>query len=232
MTTPMIHQVAQHMWFDFCDQQGWPNGLPTWDEMAAFPEGDRNNRCAEFLSLARAALEELREPTPEMLAAGSCGGDVPYADDVWQAMINTALGERSRGMNMMTRRTTHPNPEPVPGYLADLRIEGASNGAIIRGTIYRALFRAAQRAQPCPSAEVLADLCGLSSVSTTVYHMRVLERRKLITCASYQRGRVVTIVASGDQTRPVVGEKARPHWRGGPQRVDSNYARNVRKGRG
>ena len=26
-------EIARAIWFDHCDRRGWPNGLPTWDEL-------------------------------------------------------------------------------------------------------------------------------------------------------------------------------------------------------
>jgi hypothetical protein len=54
--TELVERVARALWFDFVDQRGYPNGLPTWDEMQAWPTDDRNNRCTDFRSLAQAAI--------------------------------------------------------------------------------------------------------------------------------------------------------------------------------
>ncbi len=44
-----------------------------------------------YKEAARAVLSALREPDEGMIEAGSRGGDVPYAAEVWQAMIDQAL---------------------------------------------------------------------------------------------------------------------------------------------
>lgn len=37
---------------------------------------------------ALAVLKAIREPTPDAIKAGSCGGDWPHAAETWQAMID------------------------------------------------------------------------------------------------------------------------------------------------
>lgn len=40
-----VERAANRAWFEHCDRQGWPNGLPTWDEMdQASPEFARTKR--------------------------------------------------------------------------------------------------------------------------------------------------------------------------------------------
>ena len=51
---------------------------------------------------ARAALEAMREPTPEMLAAFVDGDDPGYTAD-WQAMIDAALTEPSSSTPVPSR---------------------------------------------------------------------------------------------------------------------------------
>lgn len=51
--------VARRLWFEFVDSLGYPNGQPTWDEMSAWPADDPDNRCAEYLRLAAAAIDTL-----------------------------------------------------------------------------------------------------------------------------------------------------------------------------
>ena len=61
-----VETVARALWFDWCDQQGWPNGQPTWDEMAGENAGDRGPRYAEFMALAAAALATLQPVEPRV----------------------------------------------------------------------------------------------------------------------------------------------------------------------
>jgi hypothetical protein len=35
----------------------------------------------------------LREPSYRMIEAGSCGGDIPYSEEVWIKMIDEVLGD-------------------------------------------------------------------------------------------------------------------------------------------
>ena len=65
-----------------------------WDERAK-PFGDpprpfvKDERWELCLSYARAAIEAMREPTPEMLDAYWDAGTA--SEDVWKAMITAAL---------------------------------------------------------------------------------------------------------------------------------------------
>lgn len=97
MSSP-VDGLARALWFDFVDQQGYPNGLPSWDEMAAWPATDRNNRCDEFRSIARAALVAMIEPSEHMkqeacdtVVVGCCNLDLHEAEEIWRTMINAAL---------------------------------------------------------------------------------------------------------------------------------------------
>lgn len=101
----------------------------------------------------------------------------------------------------------------LPDYLADLVPVQRLRAHQARGTIYRALFRAARQKQPCPTADMLSEITGLC-ISTTVYHMRDLERRGMIRVWRYQRSRVVQIVCTGEKTAH--SGDARPHWRDRP----------------
>lgn len=99
----MIERVAQAMWFDFVDQQGYPNGQPSWDEMSTWEA--LPNRCEEFRSMARAAIEAMCPPTDAMCAIGYdavsdlSGYFVTGSDKIaaaWKVMIAEALNEPSR----------------------------------------------------------------------------------------------------------------------------------------
>lgn len=98
----------------------------------------------------------------------------------------------------------------LPAYLEDLVPTERLRAHQARGTIYRALFRAARQQQPCPTADMLCEITGLSP-SVTVYHMQDLERRGMIRVWRYQRSRVVQIVCTGEKTAP--SNETQPHWR-------------------
>lgn len=98
----------------------------------------------------------------------------------------------------------------LPAYLADLVPNERLRANQARGTIYRALFRAARQKQPCPTADMLCEITGLSP-SVTVYHMQDLERRGMIRVWRYQRSRVVQIVCTGERTAAT--SETLPHWR-------------------
>ncbi len=98
----------------------------------------------------------------------------------------------------------------LPNYLADLVPGQRLRANQARGTIYRALFRAARQKQPCPTADMLSEITGLC-ISSTVYHMQDLERRGMIRVWRYQRSRVVQIVCTGEKTAS--SNETRPHWR-------------------
>lgn len=38
----MFNRICAGMWFEVCDAQGWPNGLPTWEELCKM--ADAGNR--------------------------------------------------------------------------------------------------------------------------------------------------------------------------------------------
>lgn len=57
----------------------------------AFGQGDMPMSVAR--EFARAAIEAMREPTPQMLATFADGDDPAYAED-WRAMIDAALDEK------------------------------------------------------------------------------------------------------------------------------------------
>ncbi|EPR09805.1 hypothetical protein M527_06665 [Sphingobium indicum IP26] len=89
----VVEKVAAALWFDYVDQQGYPNGLPTWQEMV---EGEPLADALEhYRSLAVAAIAAMREPTPAMVDAGAQLCDAAYSGKAvhaaWQAMIDAAL---------------------------------------------------------------------------------------------------------------------------------------------
>lgn len=100
-----------------------------------------------------------------------------------------------------------------------------------------ALKRAAEHNQPCPTNEQLGELCGSLSPTFAVERLKSLVRRKLIVVERFANNRIVTIVATGQQTK---GERGAPHWRDvkkhkpkpkklavRPRRVTESDARNL-----
>jgi hypothetical protein len=86
--TDMVEKVAAAMWFDFVDQQGYPNGLPTWKELSRINEATQ----AEYRSLARAAIEAMRSADDDILAClfGEIYG-TGDAEAAWNRAIDAAL---------------------------------------------------------------------------------------------------------------------------------------------
>lgn len=74
---------------------------------------------------------------------------------------------------------------------------------------------AAEKGEPAPLAEDLAEICGCSAISTTVRLVHRLDQRGLIKVEVYQRGRRITVVATGKSTAPVRNQA--PHWRVRPR---------------
>lgn len=86
----LVETVARAMWFDHVDRQGYPNGLPTWDEM--LENGGWMHEVEDTRSNASAAitavLDDMAEPSEGMFDAGALVRASGYAtDDIWQAMI-------------------------------------------------------------------------------------------------------------------------------------------------
>lgn len=70
--TGAVLQMAQALYFDHVDQHGYPNGLPTWDEMPDRIERRIDNLTQRYwLSMAEAALATTEQPT----ATGEDGGE-------------------------------------------------------------------------------------------------------------------------------------------------------------
>jgi hypothetical protein len=112
-------------------------------------------------------------------------------------------------------------PEPRVGrWMQKEEASKVDRPAAIQAT-YDLLSAAAKQGRPCPNADELLDALsphGVSSPSTTVALMHVLEDRGQIEVKRYQRSRVVTILATGDSTAEPVGDTS-PHWRDRPRDV-------------
>lgn len=87
----LVETVARAMWFDHVDRQGYPNGLPTWDEMVE--NGGWMHEVEEARSNARAAIAaalddmaELSNPSEGMMDAVRRLGSASVPK-VWQAML-------------------------------------------------------------------------------------------------------------------------------------------------
>lgn len=77
--------------------------------------------------------------------------------------------------------------------------------------VYRALWKAAQNGEDCPTCDDLVDLIGCSAISVTVEIIHKLEAAGKIQVRRYQRSRQVFVVALGKWTREPAN-KALP-WR-------------------
>lgn len=77
--------------------------------------------------------------------------------------------------------------------------------------IYDRLNYAAVIGEICPTADELAEVSGVGSVSTTVALMHVLEDEGRIKVERFQKTRQVTITATGQSTAEPSNKS--PHWR-------------------
>lgn len=93
--------------------------------------------------------------------------------------------------------------------------------------VFRALWSAAEREEPCPTVDDLRDLLDFSSCSGTVQIVQRLEEKGLIEVQRFQRTRQVCIVATGKCTaRPI---NTAPHWRDRPKETPSPSIAIVRE---
>lgn len=97
----------------------------------------------------------------------------------------------------------------------------------VKEAIFGRLQSAADRGEPCPTADDLVELTGVGSVSTTVAFMHVLEEERRIEVQRFQRGRIVTILESGNSTAPP-GDLT-PHWREQQREAPTPTADAVRR---
>jgi len=81
--------------------------------------------------------------------------------------------------------------------------------------VYRALCRAAEADERCPTSIEIATMLDCSPGGTATGIVARLERRGLIQVERYQRERRVTIVATGKSTAQV--RTPAPHWRTRPR---------------
>lgn len=115
---------------------------------------------------------------------------------------------------MVVAKHVHPRTSvavSVPDYLRDLIAEDRCNPHEARGRVYRALVRAANRGDACPTNEMFSIIVGYETPHGTVELLKRLERIGLIKVSRHQRSRQVTICNTGKKTRPCTNET--PHWR-------------------
>lgn len=77
--------------------------------------------------------------------------------------------------------------------------------------VFDRLSLAAESGEICPTADELAEVAGVESVSTTVALMHILESEGRIKVDRFQKSRQVTIVATGQATAEP--NDRTPHWR-------------------
>ncbi|UAB76969.1 hypothetical protein INR77_08920 [Erythrobacter sp. SCSIO 43205] len=82
MTNPIIERAARAI-----------VAADNRDPDAIHPLGLGKPQWQHYTKQAEAVLRAIREPSEEMIKAGSCGGDWPHASETWQAMIDAALGD-------------------------------------------------------------------------------------------------------------------------------------------
>lgn len=93
--------------------------------------------------------------------------------------------------------------------------------------IFNRLSQAAEMGQLCPTADDLAEVSGVSSVSTTVALMHSLESEGRIEVQRYQKSRQVMITASGLSTAPPANTA--PHWRERSESVPAPAIHSIRQ---
>ena len=99
----------------------------------------------------------------------------------------------------------------VPEYLLDLVAKERCRPREAEGRIYRALCRAANREDVCPSGDVLALIVGYETYWGTVKCLHRLEARGMIRVERFNRSRRVTICATRKRTAKT--SETEPHWR-------------------
>jgi hypothetical protein len=90
MTESMIERVARRLFWQH-DGKYAERGMPTWTSL---DEATRNG----FIKDARAAIDEMREPTDDMKHA-PVAQDGDWSDErdlIWKGMIDAALSERAQ----------------------------------------------------------------------------------------------------------------------------------------
>ena len=81
----------------------------------------------------------------------------------------------------------------------------------IEAQVYDICREAADRDLPAPSTEVIMQRVGAMGMATVPGIMRRLEGKGFIRRLIYQRGRTITITATGKSTAPP--NNTAPHWR-------------------
>jgi hypothetical protein len=110
------------------------------------------------------------------------------------------------GFRFIAQRLPDPRPSQMQGRKLTPRgrfTVGADSAKATTRMVFQLLRRAAQRDEPCPTNAQLARMVGLKDAVAASYRVRRLVRDGLIRVEepSPLERRVVTIVASGKQTR-------------------------------
>lgn len=80
-----LDNLAALIYFIQIDELGWPNGMPTWDELDSVdPEGPRKQNCKRW---AQQALRTVREPV---------GAKTKAQRDTWYEMLDAILNEEDK----------------------------------------------------------------------------------------------------------------------------------------
>ncbi|CAD7335349.1 winged helix-turn-helix domain-containing protein [Sphingomonadales bacterium 58] len=121
-----------------------------------------------------------------------------------QGLVSLTSKRTDSGLRFIAQRRPDPRPaqerKPVPRGRFTL---GASDGKMTTRAVLRILSQAAGRDLPCPTNAELAKRVGLKDAVAASYRMRRLVADGKITVEepSPTERRVVTIVATGKQTR-------------------------------
>lgn len=95
--------------------------------------------------------------------------------------------------------------------------------------VLSALSEAAESGVRCPSNEDLADLCGFSTIASPPGVLARLQTMGFIRVRIAQKGRQVTIMATGKSTAPMTNPA--PHWRDRPRDVPTPSIDKLRQQR-
>lgn len=106
-----MERAARAAWFDYVDRKGYPNGLPSWDEMASPPlAGTRDDQREEITSNTRAAIAAFLRAAPVSEGMVNAGGPILFGPE-----------------SMHSPRDVNEAYKVMSAQLAD-EIEGTSNG--------------------------------------------------------------------------------------------------------
>lgn len=102
--------LARSLHFDFCDQMGWPNGQPTWDEL---PDKSLRNLAADtmcretWLSMADAAIAAMRPVSvqEDMISEAANTAIQGYAEsrDMYARGVHAGINRMSATLRALAR---------------------------------------------------------------------------------------------------------------------------------